>query len=137
MNSKYNYDIFLNEKVIATVGPSSLKQLYISFGVTDGKPMVKAGGISDAEPGLLYINWLEELVEFGDSLRVAPSDKNTVTSPRHTKKLKRGMETEEDDENLCDFCNSSEEEAGQLIRLGASPQICNKCVTLCVEAFKT
>ncbi len=135
MSKEYNYDIFLNEEVIATVGPSSLKQLYISFGVTGGEPVAKASGISNEESGLLYIDWLEESVNFGDSLRVSPSLKNIVTSPRHTKKLKRGIESMEDD-NCCDFCNCSEEEAGQLIRLGGSPQICQKCVKRCAEAFK-
>ncbi|MGH1536730.1 MAG: hypothetical protein ACRBDX_01545, partial [Gammaproteobacteria bacterium] len=108
MNKEYNYDIFLNEGVIATVGPSSLKQLYISFGVTGGEPVAKASGISNEESGLLYIDWLEESVNFGDSLRVSPSLKNIVTSPRHTKKLKRGIESTDDD-NCCDFCNCSEE----------------------------
>ena len=136
MDSEYYYDIFLNEEVIATVGPSNLKQLHISFGVTEGVPVVKASGISDDEPGLLYIDWLEEFVNFGDSLRVSPSLENVVTSPRHTKKLKRGMAVAEED-SYCDFCNSSEEEAGQLISLGGSPQICRKCVKLCIEAFET
>lgn len=135
MEREYYYDIFLNEDIIATVGPSRLMQLHISFGVSKDKPIVKASGISDEEPGLLYINWLEECVDFGDSLRISPSLENLVTSPRHTKKLKRGMEGVEDD-NFCDFCNSSEEEAGQLIRLGGSPQICNSCVKQCAEAFK-
>ena len=106
MDSEYYYDIFLNEEVIATVGPSNLKQLHISFGVTEGVPVVKASGISDDEPGLLYIDWLEEFVNFGDSLRVSPSLENVVTSPRHTKKLKRGMTVAEED-SYCDFCNSS------------------------------
>lgn len=136
MSKEYNFDIFLNEEIIATVGPSSLKQLYISFGVSEGKPIVKASGISDEESGLLYIDWLEELVGFDDTFRVSPSVENIVSSPGHTKKLKRGMERAEDD-SLCDFCNSSEEEVGQLTRLGGSPQICSKCVKLCVEAFKT
>jgi hypothetical protein len=99
-------------------------------------PVVKASGISDDEPGLLYIDWLEEFVEFGDSLRVSPSLENVVTSPRHSKKLKRGMAATEED-SYCDFCNSSEEEAGQLISLGGSPQICSKRIKLCVEIFET
>lgn len=132
MDSGYNYDIFLNEKIIATVGPSGLKQLHISFGVSEGKPLVRASGISDEEPGWLYIDWVDEFVNFGDSLRVSPSLDNIVTSPRLTKKLKRGMESTEED-NFCEFCKSSEKEAGQLIRLGGSPQICSECVKLCVE----
>lgn len=136
MSSEYNYDIFLNEEVIATVGPSSFKQLHISFGVSEGIPMVKASGISDEEPGLLYVDWIEKCVNFGDSLRVSPSLENKITNPRHTKKLKRGVGSAEED-CFCDFCNSSEEEAGQLIRLGGSPLICNSCVKQCIEVFKT
>ena len=136
MDSEYNYDIFLNEEIIATVGPSGLKQLHISFGVSEGKPLVRASGISDEEPGLLYMDWLEEFVDFGDSLRVSPSLENIVTSPRLTKKLKRGMVSTEED-SFCEFCKCSEIEAGQLIRLGGSPQICNKCVKRCVEIFKS
>ena len=136
MEREYNYDIFLNEEIIATVGPSRLKQLHVSFGVSDGKPLIRASGISDEEPGLLYIDWLEEFVDFGDSLRVSPSQDNMVTSPRLTKKLKRGIESTEED-SFCEFCKSSEKEAGQLIRLGGSPQICNECVKLCVERIKS
>ncbi|QMU61406.1 MAG: hypothetical protein GKR92_06735 [Gammaproteobacteria bacterium] len=117
MGNEYNYDIFLNKEIIATVGPSTLKQLHISFGVSEGRPLVKASGISNEEPGLLYINWLEEIVDFGDSLRVSPSQENKVTSPRHTKKLKRGMGSTEED-SFCEFCKGSEKETGQLIRLG-------------------
>lgn len=136
MEREYNYDIFLNEELIATVGPSGLKQLHISFGVSEGMPLIRASGISDDEPGLLYIDWLEEFVDFGDSLKVSPSLENIITSPRHTKKLKRGMENTEED-SFCEFCKCSEKEAGQLIRLGGSPKICNECVKLCVERFKS
>lgn len=136
MDKEYVYDVFLNEKIISTVGPSSLKQLHISFGVTDGMPLVKASGISDKEPGLLYINWLEEVVHFDDVLRISPSKDNVISNPVLTKKLKRGMESTEED-SYCEFCKTSEDEAGTLIRLGDSPQICENCVKLCVEAFKT
>ncbi|MFK7816855.1 MAG: ClpX C4-type zinc finger protein [Gammaproteobacteria bacterium] len=136
MSKEFIYDIFLNDKIISTVGPSSLKQLHISFGVSDDMPLVKASGISDKEPGLLYINWLEEVVNFDDVLKISPSKDNVISSPVLTKKLKRGMESTEED-NYCDFCKSSEDEAGSLIMLGDSPQICEKCVKLCVVAFKT
>ena len=89
MNDPIFYDVFLNKEKIATVGPNLLKQLHISFGVSDGKAIVKAGGISDDEPGLLFINWLEKNVEFGDSFSVSPSQENVATTPRHTKKLNR------------------------------------------------
>ncbi len=135
MDKKYLYDVFLNEKRIATVGPSTLKQLHISFGVSEGIPLVKASGLSDEEPGMLYINWLEETVNFDDSLRISPSKDNTVSNPQLTKKLKRGMESTNED-SFCEFCKISEKEAGSLIRLGDSPQICEKCVELCIEAFK-
>lgn len=135
MDKKCFYDVFLNEKRLATVGPSTLKQLHVSFGVSDGMPLVRASGISDKEPGLLYINWLEEFVNFDDSLRIAPSKDNTISNPRLTKKLKRGMESTKED-GFCEFCKCSEKEVGPLIRLGDSPQICEKCVKLCVEDFK-
>jgi len=134
MSGEYYYDIFLNEEKVATVGPSELKQLHISFGISEGVPLVRASGISDDEPGLLYIDWLEEHVDFDDSLRVSPSQENKVSSPSHTKKLKRGMESTEED-SFCEFCKCSEKETGQLIRLGGSPQICSSCVKLCVERF--
>lgn len=129
------YDVFLNKENIATVGPSTLKQLHISFGVSDGKAIVKAGGISDDKSGLLFINWLEKNVEFGDSFSVSPSQEKVATTPRHTKKLNRGMDDPAEDDALCDFCNRSEDEVGPLIRLGGSPQICNTCINLCVDAI--
>lgn len=135
MDKKCFYDVFLNEKRIATVGPSTLKQLHISFGVSDGKPLVRASGISDKEPGLLYIDWLEEFVNFKDSLRISPSKDNTVSNPRSTKKLKRGIESTKED-SFCEFCKCSEKDAGPLIWLGDSSQICEKCVMHCVEVFK-
>lgn len=134
MASEYNYDIFLNEKLIATVGPSSLKQLHISFGVKNEKSTVNAGGVSEDEGKLQYLNWLEESVDFGDSLRISPSVENIVTDPRHTKKLGRSVGDEE--VVVCDFCNRSEAEVGQLIRLGDSPQICNACTKRCVGEFQ-
>ncbi len=136
MNSEYYYDILLNEKILATVGPSSLKQLHVSFGVSDGEPTVKAGGISEKESGLLYINWLEKTVDFSDTLKISPSAENSATTPRHIKKLQQGMESSDED-NLCDFCNGTEEEVGQLIRLGGSPQICRSCIKLCVAEFES
>jgi len=136
MSKNYFFDILINDKAAATVGPSGLKQLHISFGVTDGKPIIKAGGVSEKDDGLMYINWLEEAVDFADSFRVEPSKKDTATSPMITKKLGRGVESTEED-CFCDFCNRTEEEAGKLIRLGDSPQICTECVQRCVEACKS
>jgi hypothetical protein len=135
MDNQVFYDVFLNKDKIATVGPSALKQLHISFGVTDGSAIVKASGISEQEPEMLFINWLEQCVEFGDSFSVSPSQENVATKPRHTKKLKRGMDKTTEEDSLCDFCNCSEDEVGQLIRLGGSPQICNTCIKLCVDAM--
>ena len=135
MDKKCLYDVFLNEKRIATVGPSTLKQLHVSFGVSEGMPLVRASGISDKEAGLLYIDWLEECVNFDDSLRIAPSKDNTASSPRLTKKLKRGMENTEED-SFCSFCKCSKEEAGRLVWLGDNAQICEDCVMHCVELFK-
>ncbi len=134
MDDKCFYDVFLNEEKIATVGPSTLKQLHVSFGVFDGKPLVRASGISDKEPGLLYVEWLEEFVNFKDSLRISPSKDNSMSNPRLTKKLKRGIESTNED-SFCEFCKCSEKEAGQLIWLGDSSQICKKCVMHCVEVF--
>ena len=34
MGKKCFYDVFLNDKRIATVGPGTLKQLHVSFGIT-------------------------------------------------------------------------------------------------------
>ena len=135
MNKKCFYDIFLNEKRIATVGPNILKQLHISFGVTDGIPLVRASGISDKEAGLLYIDWLEENVNFDDSLRVVPSKDSGASGPRFTKKLKRGIENTEED-SFCSFCKCSEEEAGRLVWLGDNAKICKECVMDCVEQLK-
>lgn len=137
MNDQILYDVFLNEEKIATVGPSGLKQLHVSFGVSDGRAIVKAGGISDNEPGLLFINWIEQCVEFGDSFRVSPSQESVATKPRHTKKLNRGIDEATEDDSLCDFCNRSEDEVGEFIRLGGSPQICNTCIKLCVDAMSS
>ena len=137
MNDQVFYDVFLNEDKIATIGPGTLKQLHISFGISDGKAIVKAGGISDEDPGLLFINWLEQYVEFSDSFSVSPSQENVATKPCHTKKLNRGMDEATGDDALCDFCNRSEDEVGQLIRLGDSPQICNMCIKLCVDAVNS
>ena len=134
MDKKFFYDVFLNEEKIATVGPSTLKQLHISFGVLDSQSIVRASGISDSEPGLLYIDWLEEFVNFNDSLRVSPSKDNTISNPRLTKKLKQGMESTEED-SFCSFCKTSEEE-GRLVWLGDNAQICEECVIHCVELFK-
>ena len=134
MDKKCFYDVFLNEKRIATVGPSTLKQLHVSFGVSDGMPLVRASGISDKEPGLLYIDWLEESVNFDDSLRISPSKENAGSNPRLTKKLKRGLESTKED-SFCEFCKCSEKEAGRLIWLGDNAQICEKCVMHCVELF--
>jgi|GEM_PF-6253424 len=134
MNNNF-YDILINDKPIATVGPSGLKQLHISFGVTHGKPMVKAGGVSDIDDGLTYINWLEEEVDFNCSLQVVPSKQGFASSPMITKKL--GQEVEDADENsLCDFCNRTEQETGQLINLGSSPLICAECVNRCADVLK-
>jgi len=136
-NDEVFYDVFLNKEKIATVGPSILKQLHISFGVSDNKAIVKASGISDEEPGLLFINWLEQHVEFGDSFSVAPSQENAVSKPRHTKKLNRQLDEATEDNVLCDFCNRTEDEVGQFIRLGSSPQICNTCIKLCVAEMNS
>ena len=135
MDKKCFYDVFLNEKRIATVGPGTLKQLHVSFGISDGMPLIRASGISDSEPGLLYIDWLEEDVNFDDSLRIAPSKDNAASNPRLTKKLKRGIESTEED-SFCAFCKCSEKEAGRLIWIGDSSQICEECVMHCVEVFK-
>jgi len=110
--------------------------LHISFGVTDGAPVVKAGGVSEKDGGLMYINWLEETVNLSDTINVIPSKKNTATKPLITKKLGRGEENTEE-ESFCDFCNRTEEEAGKLTRLGDSPQICAKCVRLCIERIES
>ena len=134
MNPPIFYDVYINKDKIATVGPSALKQLHISFGVSDGTAIVKAGGIADDEQGLLFINWLEKNVEIGDSFSVSPSQEKVATTPRHTKKLNRGMDDPAENDALCDFCNRSEDEVGPLIRLGGSPQICNTCITLCGDA---
>ena len=137
MNEQVFYDVFLNEEKVTTVGPSTLKQLHISFGVSDDSAIVKASGISDEEPGLLFINWLEQRVEFGDSFSVSPSQDNVASEPRHTKKLNRGLDEVTEEDSLCDFCNRTEDEVGQLIRLGGSPLICNICIKLCVDAIKS
>jgi hypothetical protein len=129
------YDVFLNDKKLATVGPSTLKQLHISFGITEGEPLIKASGISDKEPGLLYIEWLNEQVTFGGSLRVSPSEDSVISAPKLTKKLKRGIENNDED-LFCDFCKGSEEEVGALLTLGDSPHICHKCVKLCVDELE-
>jgi len=135
MNDQIFYDVFLNKDKIATVGPNTLKQLHISFGVNDGAAIVKASGISDEEPGLLFINWLEQRVELGDSFSVSQSQENVATKPRHTKRLNKQIDETTEDDALCDFCNRSEEEVGQMISLGSSPQICNTCIKLCVDAM--
>jgi len=135
MSDTYYYDIFLNDKEIATVGPSSLKQLHISFGVMDGKPIVKAGGVSDTD-GLMYINWFEDMVKFTDSLKVVPSKKGVATDPLITKKLGNEAECEEES-NVCDFCNQPEDEVGDLINLGGSPLICAKCIKRCVNTLES
>ena len=135
MDKKCFYDVFLNEKRIATIGPSTVKQLHVSFGITDGTPLVRASAISDKEPGLLYIDWLEEGVNFDDSLRISPSKNNAASNPRFTRKLKRGIESTEED-SFCEFCKCSEEEAGGLVWLGDNAQICEECVMHCVELFK-
>lgn len=132
MSDKF-YDIFLNDTAVATVGPSSLKQLHISLGVMNGKPVIKAGGVSD-DGELMYINWLEEEVGFNDSLRVVPSMQTEASNPMITRKL--GQATESVDEDaVCDFCNREEKETGKLVSFGASPNICVKCVKLCEEAL--
>lgn len=136
MDKKCFYDVFLNEKKVATVGPSTLKQLHISFGITDGKPIVRASAISDKEPGLLYIDWLDESVNFDDSLRILLSKDNSASNPRLTKKLKRGIESTIED-SFCEFCKCSEKEVGRLIWLGDNAQICEECVNHCVDLFKT
>jgi hypothetical protein len=135
MNKECFYDVFLNDKRIATVGPGSLKQLHISFGITEGEPLVKASGISDKEPGLLYIEWLNELVTFDDSLRISPSKENDISNPQLTKKLKRGIESNEED-RYCEFCKGSEQEVGVLLTIGDSPNICRKCVEHCADEFE-
>ena len=137
MNDQIFYDVFINKDKITTVGPSGLKQLHISFGVNDGAAIVKASGISEDGPGLLFINWLEKRVEFGDSFSVSPSRENLASKPRHTKKLNRQLDEASEEDALCDFCNCTEDEVGQLIRLGGSPQICNTCIKLCVDAIKS
>ena len=134
MDKKCFYDVFLNEKRIATVGPSTLKQLHVSFGVSDGMPLVRASGISDKELGLQYIDWLEDAVKFDDSLRISPSKESAASDPRFTKNLKRGIENTKED-SFCSFCKCSEEEAGRLVWLGDNAQICKECVMHCVELF--
>lgn len=137
MNDQFFYDVFLNKDKIATVGPSGLKQLHISFGVNDGAAIVKASGISDEGSNLLFISWLEQRIEFGDSLTVSPSQENIATKPSHTKILNRAVDDAVDEVELCDFCNRSEDEVGNLTRLGGSPQICNACINLCVDAMNS
>ena len=128
------YDVFLNEEKIATVGPSTLKQLHVSFGISEGLPLVRASGISDREPGLLFVSWLEESVTFNDTLRISPSDDLSASDPQLTKKLKRGIENTAED-RFCSFCKGSEKEVGRLIWIGDDSQICKECVMHCVEEF--
>ena len=130
--NNYYYDILINDKKMATVGPSSLRQLHISFGVMNGDPVVKAGAVSACEEEVVYINWLEETVGFDSSLQVTPSKNNIATSPLMTKKLGQTLESIEN-ECTCDFCNRAEVETGKLISLGSSPLICVSCVKRCAE----
>ena len=129
------FDIYLNDRKVATVGPSDLEHLGISISGYRGDISLLANGLSAEEEGQIYYTWLEEELESSDVVRIVPSDEREPSAPIKSRNLRRGQKASKDNV-FCDFCKRGEEEAGKIIQAGETPFICKQCAELCLEIFK-
>lgn len=129
------FDIYLNDRKVATVGPSNLEHLGISISGHRGDVSLLANGLSEKEDGQRYYTWLEEDLGNTDVVRVVPSDEKEPSVPIKTRNLRRGQKASKESV-FCDFCKRGEDEAGKIIQAGETPFICEQCAELCLEIFK-
>ncbi len=97
------FDIFVNDELVAVVGPHDLEHLLISIASHDGETSISAHGLSAELSGKVYLSWLQRNLESADSVRIAPSSATEASIPRQTRSLRRGEIASKEDK-FCDFC---------------------------------
>jgi hypothetical protein len=133
------YDIFVNEKLLATIGPSTLQHLSVSVSTSgeDDETFLFANGFSDiTEHGhQTHFTWMEKEIKPSDTVRIAPSQKPEPSETLKTREIRRGVKATRDD-LFCDFCKQSQEIVGAIVQSGETPFICGHCAELCLEIVK-
>lgn len=132
------YDIYLNGKKVATVGPTTMEHLSVSVSTTqDEEPVLSSSGLSTLrESGhQTHLTWLEHGLKPTDRVEIVPSDSSEASETRRTRDLRRGVRATMDD-RFCDFCKQGEGVVGPIIQAGDTPYICSKCAELCIGIAK-
>ncbi len=134
------YDVIVNGKLIATVGPTELEHLSISVSTSShdgGIPFIMANGMSPrTEDGKqTYTTWLENELSESDRIEIIPSKTTNPSEALKIRKLKRGVSSSKEDK-FCDFCKQDETVVGPVIQAGETPYICKPCTELCIEIIK-
>ncbi len=134
------YDVLINGKLAATVGPTDLAHLSISVSTSDcdgGRPFLTASGMSrPAEDGhQTYTTWLEGEISETDVVEIVPSSTRQVSVALKERHLRRGVKASQTDK-FCDFCKQDESTVGPVIQTGETPYICRHCVELSAEIFR-
>ena len=114
------FDVLVNDRRVATVGPSDLQHLLINVAVYEGEISLSANGLSDEKEGQVYFRWLQEDLNETDDIRITRSEETRASEPKQTRNLRRGQKANKEDV-FCDFCKRDEDEAGKIIQAGDTP----------------
>ncbi len=130
------YDIIINGKLVATVGPTELEHLSISMSTSShdgGVPFIIASGMSPRtdDGRQIYTTWLENELSEIDRVEIIPSKNTEPSDALKIRELRRGVSATEEDK-FCDFCKQSGEVVGSVIQAGETPFICKQCSELCL-----
>ncbi|MGB7934359.1 MAG: ClpX C4-type zinc finger protein [Gammaproteobacteria bacterium] len=134
------YDVIVNGKLVATVGPTELEHVSVSVSTSShvgGIPFLMASGMSpQTEDGRqTYTTWLENELSENDRIEIIPSKNTQPSDALKTRKLRRGVSSSNEDK-FCDFCKQDEAVVGPVIQAGEAPYICKSCAELCIEIFR-
>jgi hypothetical protein len=132
------YDVYINEKKVATIGPLDLEHMGVSVSGGEGDSYLFADGFAKKgkEDYQTHFTWLEQDLNANDIVRIVPSQASKASPPLRTRKLLRRGQKATKQNRYCDFCKLGEEETGKLIQTGDSPFICVHCAELCLEIAK-
>ncbi len=134
------FDVIINGKLAATVGPSELDNLSISVSTSShdgGKPFLMAAGMCPrTEDGRqTYITWLENEITENDRIEIVPSKRTAASEAIKERHLRRGISATQENK-FCDFCKQDNDVVGPVVQAGDTPYICKGCAELCLEIVR-
>ena len=130
------FEIYINDKIVATVGHEEVRNLSISLHASPDGNQVFAGAVCNEDDKQFHYSWLQHNVE--------PTDQITIKrcaggkSPSPIKKYEMGRSKNKTrDQYSCDFCQRKPSEDNPIVPGDDNrPTICLACVDLCHNILK-